>query len=135
MKRKSKFFIVFPRKLVNEITWPDAWGYQCAGSLPDMLRDVLKVKSIGSEFKVIWNEQHRWSLVKDLDITIKDLEDYLKADCSMLSFVSERTMKLAAKELTDRGSSDFICVDNYRDVIMQQAFYRQNKSFNHPTTL
>jgi hypothetical protein len=130
MRFKSKFFIVFPRKLVDEISWPDTWGSHCVANLPTMLSEVLGIKFICGEIKLIWNEDHRWRIKEDNKVSHHELDDYLKADCNSLHFASEKGMKRAAKELTDRGGKGYICVDNYRDVIIQQAFYRRNGSFN-----
>lgn len=47
----------------------------------------------------------------------------------MLSFISEGTMKRVAMALKNMGGENFICVNSYRDVILQQAFYRHNKKF------
>lgn len=133
MKFKSKFFIVFPRKLVKEISWPDKWGNQCVGNLPDMLREVLGIKSISGEIKLIWNEDHRWRIKEDNQVSHHEIDDYIKADCNSLHFASEKSMKRAAKELTDRGGKGFISLDNYRDVIIQQAYYKRNNSFQSET--
>jgi len=133
MKFKSKFFIVFPRKMVNEITWPDTWGNQCVANLPDILKEVLGIKSICGEIKLIWNEEHRYRILKDNQVSHQELDDYKKADCNSLHFNSEKSMKRAAKELTDRGGKGFICLDNYRDVIVQQAYYKRNNSFQLET--
>lgn len=116
--------------MVDEISWPDKWGHQCVGNLPDMLREVLGIKSICGEIKLIWNEDHRWRIKEDNQVSHHEIDDYIKADCNSLHFASEKSMKRAEKELSTRGGKGFICVDNYRDVIIQQAFYRHNGFFN-----
>src|SRR5687768_6049146 len=105
MNWKAKFYLIYPRKLVNEIKWPAEWGHQCSGNLADMLQEVLKIKSgIGSEIKLIWNDEHRRQLIKDYDITYRDLEDYIGADCSLLSFKSESLMNKTVKRLKEMGA-------------------------------
>ncbi|MBD9179636.1 MAG: hypothetical protein EGP82_10770 [Odoribacter splanchnicus] len=124
------FYIVFPYSLAYQINWPEGWGYQCVANLPLMLKEVLNVSTIGSEIKLIWNEDHRDTMIKKNEITYEQLDDYLKSDCSMLSFLSEGTMKRAVKALKRMGAVNFVCVSSYRDVILQQAYYRHNKNFN-----
>ncbi len=48
----------------------------------------------------------------------------------MLSFISERTRARAVKKKKKIGGKNFICVNSYRDVILQQAFFNNNKTFN-----
>ncbi|WP_286914837.1 hypothetical protein [Flavobacterium sp. UBA4197] len=126
---KPKYYIVFPRKMVNEMTWPTDWGHKCAGNLSEMLQDVLKVKTIGSELKLIWNSHHRYQVIKDNNITDAELDDYVKSDCSMISFQSAGTMKRAVKSLEKMGGKNFVCLDSYREVILQQAHYKNNCEF------
>lgn len=129
MSWKPNFYIVFPYELAYQINWPEDWKYQCVDNIPKMLKEVLHVGTIGSEIKMIWNEHHREVMLEKNNITDEQLEDYLHADCSMLSFLSPGTMNRAVKALEKMGATNFICVNSYRDVILQQAFYRHNKKF------
>ena len=132
MSWKPKYFIIYPYKMINELTKPENYGYLCAGNLSEALRDTLKVKSIGSEIKLIWNNQHRWQLLKDYELDGNDLDDYIKSECSILSFKSQFLMKRTIKQLKIMGAkSTMICVDNYRDVIIEQAHYKRNGSFSN----
>ncbi|UOX35295.1 hypothetical protein LXD69_07190 [Flavobacterium sediminilitoris] len=131
MSWNPKFFIIYPRKIIAEIE-KCSTEYLCAGNLSDKLKEVLNVKSIGSELKIIWNNNHKWQLIKDYDLEIIDLEDYVKSDCSILTFKTEFLMKKSVKALRKLGvKSEMICTDNYRDVIIQQAFYKRNGVFFH----
>ncbi len=114
------------------MTWPSDWGNVCPANLSPMLSEVLKVKAIGSEIKLIWNASHRHAVVKDNNVTYQQLEDYLKADCSLLSFQSVRTRTKAVKAIEKMGGKGFICIDSYREVILSQAHYHVNKSFPLP---
>ena len=127
---KPKFYIVFPYSLTSQIEWPKEWGNTCVANMPAMLREVLKIKTIGSEIKLIWNYQHRQLILQKNCITNEQLDFYLKSDCSILSFLSIRTRKRAVKALKEMGGEGFICVDNYRDVIIQQAIYKQTGKFS-----
>lgn len=130
MSWKPNFFIIYPYKMINELEKPENYGYLCAGNLCEALRDLLNVKSIGSEIKLIWNNEHRWQLIKDYDLQPSDLDDYIKSNCSIISFKSDFLMKRAIKQLKKMGAkSEFICVDNYREVILQQAYYKRNGCF------
>ena len=100
MSWKPKYFIIYPYKMINELTKPENYGYLCAGNLSEALRDTLNVKSIGSEIKLIWNNQHRWQLLKDYELDGNDLDDYIKSECSILSFKSQFLMKRTIKQLT-----------------------------------
>lgn len=135
MSWKPKYFIIYPYKMINELTKPENYGYLCAGNLSEALRDTLNVKSIGSEIKLIWNNQHRWQLLKDYELDGNDLDDYIKSECSILSFKSQFLMKRAIKQLKIMGAkSNMMCVDNYRDVIIEQAHYKRNGSFSNKIT-
>lgn len=128
---KSNYFIVYPHKIIGELTPPEGWSCLYPGILPDALRDVMKVKSIGSEFKMIINERHRWSIIEDYDITSDDLDKYLSSDCSLLFFSTENLRNRALKQLQKMGlRSDVACVDNYRDVLLQQATYSRTGTFS-----
>lgn len=96
-----------------------------------MLREILNVSTIGGEWKLIWNNNHRRQVIKQNNISSQDLDDYLKADCSMLSFSAKGTMTKTAKLLIELGADNIICVDNYRDMMLQQAFYKKNKKFSN----
>ncbi|WP_435624487.1 hypothetical protein [Flagellimonas sp.] len=97
--------------------------------IPNMLHELLNVKSISGELKLIWNDWHERELVKKYDVTYKQLEHYVKADSGMLSFSSERTRDRAIRELKRLGADEFYLVDNYRDVILSQAHYYENGTF------
>jgi hypothetical protein len=128
---KSNFFIVYPRKVIDELIPPEGWSCLYPGILADALRDAMKVKAMGTEMKIIWNEQHRWSIIKDYDITYEDLEAYLKADCSLLFFQTESLRNRTLKQLQKMGlKSDVASVDNYRDVLLQQATYHRTGAFS-----
>ena len=129
MRFKSNFHLVFPYKTVDQITWPDGWGHQCAGNMAAMLCEVLKVKSIGSEWKCILSERHRWQVIRDYNITYQEMEDYLKSDCYMLFFSSENILKRTIKALKKMGAENLISTDNYRDMLLQQAYYNRNNKF------
>lgn len=127
-----KYYIVYPYKMINELDKPDGWGYLCAGNLSEALQEVLNVKSIGSEIKLIWNNQHRWKLIDDYQLEPDDLDCYLKSNCSLLSFKTEYLMKRCAKQLRKMGATcDIVLVDNYRDVILQQAHFATTGIFIH----
>lgn len=132
MNSKPKFFIVYPYDMIDQIAWPEGCDYRCDANLPSMLEDVLEIKddSIGSEVKLIWNSSHRREMLVKNNITYDQLEDYLHSSCSMLSFGDKDLRKKVVETLKKLGAIDFICVDSYRDMILQQAFYKENKKFN-----
>lgn len=125
-----KFYIVYPRIMVDQIEWPEGCDYRCVANLASMFGDKLNCKSIGAEFKLIWNYEHRKVIMDKNNVTSEEIDDYVRADCNMLSFLSERTRARAVKFLTKIGGKNFICVNSYRDVILQQAFFNNNKTFN-----
>lgn len=130
MSWKPKFYIIYPLKMIDEIRNPDASEYLCAGNLSETLQEVLNVKAIGSEIKLIWNNQHRWQIIKDYDLQPEDLDDYIKSNCSILSFKTEYVMKRAYRILHLMGAKSKIkCVENYRDVILNQANFKRNGEF------
>jgi hypothetical protein len=129
MKWKPKFFIVYPDKMIHQIKWTDNWRNHTVSNLPEMLREILNVSTIGTEWKLIWNNHHKWQVIEQNNITALDLDDYLKADCSMLSFSTKGTMNKTAKLLIELGADNIICVENYRDMMLQQAYYKNNKKF------
>ncbi|MCD8178067.1 MAG: hypothetical protein LUE98_11845 [Tannerellaceae bacterium] len=124
-----KFYIVYPRSLVDQLEWPEGCAYRCSANLSLMLEHVLNTKSIGSEIKLIWNYEHRKIIMERNNVTSEDIDNYVKADTNMLSFLSERTMKRAGKALSAMGGKNFIYVNSYRDVILQQAYYYKHKQF------
>ncbi|WP_250716472.1 hypothetical protein [Bacteroides fragilis] len=115
--------------MVDQIEWPKGCDYCCVANLASMLQDKLNCKSIGAEIKLIWNYEHREIIMEKNNVTSEEIDDYVKADCNMLSFSSERTRKRAVEFLTKIGGKNFICVNSYRDVILQQAFFNKNKTF------
>jgi hypothetical protein len=129
MKWKPKYFIVYPNVMNDNLKWPENWGNTCRANLAAMLRQVLNTKSVGSEIKLIWNDQHRYTVLKDNQVNYSQLDNYLKAECGMLSFLSQTTRKRADKALRQMGGEGFVYVDNYRDVILYQAHFRINKKF------
>lgn len=131
MKWKPKFFIVYPDKMIHQIKWTANWRNHTVSNLPGMLREILNVSTISTEFKLIWNNNHRWQVIEQNNISSSQLDDYLKADCSMLSFSAKGTMNKTAKLLIELGADNIICVDNYRDMMLQQAFYKKNKKFSN----
>ena len=130
MKWKPKFFIVYPDKMIHQIKWTDNWGCHSVSNLPEMLQEILNVSTIGSEMKLIWNNNHRWQVIEQNNISSQELDDYLKADCSMLSFSVKGTMNKTSKLLIELGADNIICVESYRDMMLQQAFYKNNKKFS-----
>ena len=129
MTFKSKYYIVFPRKMVEEIEWPEGWGNQCAGNVAEMLRDHLEIKRIAGELKWFISESHRWEVIRDHNITYQDTENYIKSDCSTLHFNSKIAMKKAETALKKMGAKKLVCVDSYREVILQQAYYQLYRQF------
>ncbi|MDH6358953.1 hypothetical protein [Parabacteroides sp. PF5-9] len=128
---KPKYYIVYPMLLVDQIEWPEGCAYRCAANLPSMLKQLLNTKSIGAEIKLIWNDNHRRIIMEKNNVTSEDIDNYVRADCCMLSFLSERTRKRAAKLLTELGGKGFIYVNSYGDLILQQAYHYKNKRFKN----
>lgn len=127
MNWNPKYYIVYPRKMINELKRPDDWQFICPGNLSEVLEHVLKVETgIGSEMKLIWNDWHRRSVIEDNNITSDDLDDYLRANASILSFKSKAMMNKVLKTLKGMGAvSEMVCVYSYRDVILQQACFKR----------
>ncbi|WP_422858786.1 hypothetical protein ACOKFD_15715 [Flagellimonas sp. S174] len=94
-----------------------------------MLHELLNVKSIGAELKLIWNNWHERQIVNKYDVSYMEIENYIKADSGMLSFSSTRTRDRAIRELKRLGADEFYLADNYRDVILSQAHYYINGTF------
>lgn len=132
---KPKFYIVYPNRIIDEITWAENAPYRCGANFPGMFESVLKLpdNSIGSEIKLIWNNEHRNTIIQKNDVEYDDVENYLKADCSILSFEEQNIRDMVSMQLDILGGKDFVCVDSYRDVILKQAFYRLNKTFEEPS--
>lgn len=130
-KWKPKFYIVYPMAMIDHIHWPEGAPYRCAANLTGMLKFVLNTGAIGAEIKLIWNWKHREIIMEKNNVSSEDIDNYVKANSCMLSFLSERTRDRAAKILKDFGGVGFIYVNSYRDVILQQAFYFKNKEFNN----
>lgn len=108
MNFKSNFFILYDNSINKQIKWPEQWGNTCMANLAPMLREVLNTTAIGSEIK------------------------YIKANCGSLHFQSKGTRKRALIALQNMGATNLICVDNYRDVLIYQAYFHNNKTFpNH----
>lgn len=128
-KWMPKFYIVYPMPMVDQIQWPEDAPYRCAANLPGMLKLVLNTGAIGAEIKLIWNWNHRRIIMEKNDVTSDDIDNYVKANCCMLSFLSEQTRDRAAKVLRGFGGKNFIYADSYRDVILQQAYFFKNKAF------
>lgn len=129
MSWNPQYYIVYPTSMVEQIKWPEDWENTCEANLPAMLKEILNDKHIGSEYKIIWNNEHREKIIRECDVTYQQLEDYERANTNVLSFLSKETMLQAAEALKRMGAKNFICVDNYRDVILQQAFYRHSHNF------
>lgn len=127
MNWDPQYYIVYPTSMVEQIKWPEDWENTC--NLPAMLREILNDEHIGSEFKMIWNNKHREEIISEYNVTAQQLEDYKMARCNILTFQLERTMLQATEVLKRMGAKKFICVDNYRDVILQQAYYRNSHNF------
>lgn len=104
---KPKFYIVYPRIMVDQIEWPEGCDYRCVANLASMLGDKLNCKSIGAEIKLIWNYEHRKVIMDKNNVTSEEIDDYVRADCNMLSFLSERTRARAVKFLTKIGGEEF----------------------------
>lgn len=130
-KWKPEFYIVYPRTMIYKIEWPDGAPYRCCANLAEMLQFVLNTESIGSEIKLIWNYNHRKIIMDKNNVTSEDIDNYVKASSSILSFMSKKIRDRVKKKLVDLGGNDFIYVDSYRDVILQQAYYYKNKQFKN----
>ena len=53
MNWKPKFFIVYPDNMIHQIKWSDNWRVHCVSNLPEMLKEILNVSTIGSELKLM----------------------------------------------------------------------------------
>lgn len=133
MSFKSKFYILYKHGMENQIQWPEGWGNTCRANLASMLQEVLNTKAVGGELKLIWNYQHEKEIRTKYDITYDQLQDYLKAESGSLHFQSEGTRKRAAKALEKMGAKDLVFVDNYRDVLLYQAHFRNHEKFPSET--
>lgn len=126
MSWKPKFFILYTEQTFDLINWPSKWRNTCRANLPSMLQEVLNVSTIGSEIKLIWNDEHRRIVMSKNKVTYSQLEKYLKARTCMLSFTSVGTRKRAADALRGMGAGELIFVDCYRDVIVYQAYFKEH---------
>ena len=129
MSFKPKYYIIFPYRMIDEMEWPKGCDYRCPANLPSMLRDQLNVQTIGGEIKLIWNDTHRYEILKKNSITNEQLNDYLMSNSCIVSFISNGTRQRALKCLDKLGAKGYVCVDNYREVLTYQAFYKNNKKF------
>lgn len=129
---KTKFYIVYDYKMTDEIELPNPWG-TFPHAIHCFLREELNVNTIGAEIKWIIDWNHRQELIKDHNVTSENLDDYVKAKCSLFSFKANGTRKRAVKELEKRGAKSFVLVDNYRDAILTQAHFYNYKKF--PTNI
>ena len=132
MSFKPKYYIVYPHKSVNDLKWECTTHYRCMAHIPIMLQELLNVKTIGSELKWIIDSSHRWELMQDYNVTSEDLENYVKSNCSIISFAAKGTRKRALQEMKRLGATEMHLADSYRDVILSQANYRVNKTFVQP---
>jgi len=132
MKRKwiPAYYIVYKDELAYMIAWPNDCSYRCVANLANMLKTVIK-KRIGSEMKFIWNDYHRNEIISKNNVTSEDIDNYVRSNTAMLSFMSSDVREKAVKGLIKLGANpnDFICVDSYRDVILQQSYYYKHKEF------
>ncbi len=121
MKFKPKFFIVIPHSSINNLVWECTTHYPCMAHIPHMLRELLNVKTIGREIKWIVNQEHRLSVMKKYNVSWEDIDDYLRADASMISFSAKRTRDRAIKELKRLDIGKIYACDSYRDMLLKQA--------------
>lgn len=126
---KSKYYIVFPRKMVEEIKWPQGWGHLCAGNVAEMLRELLGIARIAGEIKFLVSESEKWKISSDYNVSYEDIEHFLNSPCSTLHFNSKIAMKKAETTLKKMGATKLICVDSYREVILQQGYYKCYNEF------
>lgn len=129
MTKKQKYYIVYPHKSVEDLQWECTTHYRCRAHIPNMLQQLLGVKTVGDEIKLIWNHQHEAQMIKEYEVTYSQLRDYIKASCCMISFTAKGTRKRAIEHLKRLGAKEMCLSDNYRDVIILQAHYHNNKSF------
>ncbi len=135
MSWKPKYFIVYPHKSVDNLRWECTTHYACMAHIPNMLRELLGVSTVGREIKLIWNFQHQSEMKDKYNISYQQLEDYIKSNCSMLSFTAKGTRKRAIKELKRLGAKELCLADSYRDMMLMQAFYRNHQSFPPDATV
>lgn len=125
---KAKYFIVYPHKSFDDLKWECTTHYACRAHVPNMLQEILNVSTVGGEIKLIWNHHHEREMIERFNITYEELDDYIKSDCSMISFSSKRTRKRALKELKRLGAKEMCTADGYKDMMLIQAHYRKNRS-------
>lgn len=110
--------------------WPENTPYRCPGNLSEMLCRVFKTERIGSEIKCLLNDKHIRDLINDHKVTYEDLSNYRDAKCSMIYFQSSMLRRRAELLLDKLGKpAEYVSVDDYRDVILQQANYFKTNSF------
>lgn len=131
MAFKPKYYIVYPYKSVENLKWECTTHYACMAHIPIMLKELLNVKTIGSEIKWIIDSRHKQELIEDYNVTSEDLENYVKSSCSIITFKSKGTRKRALKEMKRLGATEMYLADSYREVILSQAHYRLHKNFSN----
>ena len=129
MRFKPKFYIVYPHSSVNDLEWECTTHYRCMGHIPNMLQELLNVKTIGSEIKWIIDNHHRYSLMEKYNVTSEDIDNYVKSNCGLISFTAKGTRSRALKEMKRLGAKEMYLADGYRDVLLSQANYRLYKTF------
>ncbi len=129
MRFKSKYYIVFPKKMTEEIEWPEGWGHQCPGNVAEMLRENLGVARIASEIKWFVSEHERWKTIRDHNVTYEDTEYFYNSPCSTLHFNSKIAMKKAETALKKMGATELLCTDSYREVILQHGYYKLHNKY------
>lgn len=129
---RKKYYIVYPYKMCAQVVVPSPWG-SFPAALTGLLKELTGAKYLGSEIKWIVNYDHRKSLIEDHNVTSEDLDDYLKSNCHIFTFTNKLHRKKAIKELLKIKASNFISVDTYRDVLLNQANYARNETFLIPS--
>ena len=125
---KNKFYIVYDYEMTNEINMPSPWG-SFPHAITSFLKEELKVGNIGSEITWIIDYNHRSYLINTYNVSDKNIDDYLKSSCHIFSFYSKGTRKRAIKLLEKMGCTKFTIADNYRDVIIKQAYFFNKNEF------
>ncbi len=127
MSFKRNFFLVIPRPSVDNLIWECTTHYKCIGNIPDMLRELLNVKTIGSEIKWVVNTEHRLNIMRKHNVSWDDIDNYLQADAFMLAFSAKRTRDRAIKELKRLKAGEMYLCDSYRDMLLKQAELGKSK--------
>lgn len=126
---KAKFYLLYKHGMEDIIKWPEKWGNTCRGNIAPMLQEVLNTGAVGSEIKLIWNDHHRRTLIRTYGITHQQLEDYLKANTGSLLFQSAGTRSRAIKALHKMGATELYAVDDYKNVMLYQAHFKNHGEF------